>query len=180
MPPLRLDRNRIAIELLGKPASQERKERRKKLAAAVVVMLAGGLAADLERGHAPTNLAITPAQLAFAPQLVNTSSAAQFVRIVNPGTGPVPIGMLALSTQAGFSWDTSDCMDGVVRPAGFCDLQVTFRPNAVGTTSAELIRTSTGQRVVLNGTGVDEVAKVVIAPPTDDAVQLDFGENVRL
>jgi len=112
-------------------------------------------------GTAPV-AGVEPGSLTFAPQLMNTASAAQSVTLSNTGTGPLTISGIA--TSAGFA-QTNNC-GSIVAPGFGCSLSVTFTPTATGTLPGTLTVTDNAgtQTVNLNGTGASTAPTVTVSP----------------
>src|SRR5579864_7593725 len=102
----------------------------------------------------PTTVSLSATSLAFASQIINTTSAAQTVTLTNAGTALlnmtsiVPSGDYAQTTTCGTS----------VAAGGACTISVTFTPTATGSQPGTITVTdnATGspQTVALTGTGV--------------------------
>jgi len=112
-------------------------------------------------GTAPV-AGVAPASLTFASQLVNTTSAAQSVTLLNTGTGPLTISAIGAST--GFA-QTNNCGSSVA-PGFGCTFSVTFTPTATGTLTGALTVTDNAgtQTVNLGGTGASTAPTVTVSP----------------
>ncbi|HQR18044.1 MAG TPA: DUF4214 domain-containing protein [Gemmatimonadales bacterium] len=95
-------------------------------------------------------LSVSPAELGFGGQSMNTTAPARIVTITNTGTGPLTVDSVAAST-----WFTVVHSCASVAAGASCPLSVRFTPAAEGALSGTLtIATSAGsQSVALTGTG---------------------------
>jgi hypothetical protein len=98
--------------------------------------------------------ALSPAAVAFPPQLVGTPSPAQPVTVVDLGSAPLTVSNAVatgdFSTQNG-------CVSAVAPAGGTCAIQVTFTPTAVGARTGTLTITDSAastQSVSLTGTAI--------------------------
>jgi hypothetical protein len=110
-------------------------------------------------GIAPA-ASLSPTSLAFANQVVNTSSAASSVTVTNTGTATLTVSNISVSGMADFS-QTNNC--GSLAPGASCSINVTFTPTQNGSRNASLTITDDplagGQQTVsLTGTGVSSNA----------------------
>ena len=102
---------------------------------------------------------ISPPSLAFSPQLLYSSSAAQSVTVTNTGTANLTILTAGISgtNPSDFAKSDDTCTGATVIPNGTCSVSVTFAPSAMGGFSASLIFTDfaphSPQTVTLSGTG---------------------------
>jgi sugar lactone lactonase YvrE len=112
-------------------------------------------------GTAPV-AAVTPSNLTFASQQVNTTSAALTVDLSNTGTGPLTINNFA--TSAGFA-QTNNCGSSVA-PGFACTISVTFTPTVSGAVTGDLaVSDNAGtQTVSLSGTGSSTAPNVTVSP----------------
>jgi Abnormal spindle-like microcephaly-assoc'd, ASPM-SPD-2-Hydin/Beta-propeller repeat len=114
-------------------------------------------------GLAEPSVSLSPTSLAFASQVVNTTSAAQVVTLTNTGTANLTV--TGVSTSAGFA-QTNTCGTAVA-PAGICTVSVTFTPTAGGGALGTLTITDNAanspQTVSLTGTGA--AAPIVTLTP---------------
>jgi hypothetical protein len=95
--------------------------------------------------------------LNFGKQKVNTTSAAQTVRLTNKGTTPLILSSLTVNGDFGLSSGTT-CLDGSnLAPAASCLISVTFTPIAKGPRTGNVIVKDNAllreQVIVLFGTG---------------------------
>ena len=113
-------------------------------------------------------LTVTPSNLVFNSQQLNTTSAAQNVTITNSGS-TATISQVA-ATGAGFA-QTNNC--STLGTGASCTVSVTFTPNAVGTQTGTLSIThdaaGSPQTVALSGSGVGQPAVTL------SSNSLDFG-----
>jgi Ca2+-binding RTX toxin-like protein len=104
-----------------------------------------------------TTPATSPAQLTFASQNLNTTSASQAVTVSNSGNGPLSISGLTIA-GTDFAVSSSTCLAAPVAIGGSCVVNVTFTPTANGARSATLQiadnAAGSPQGVLLTGTGV--------------------------
>jgi hypothetical protein len=104
-------------------------------------------------GVGATSVSLTPSKLAFANQMVNTTSTPQTATLTNTGNQDVTIS--GISTALPFS-QTNNCPSTL--PVGqSCQIQVTFQPTTVGLANGTLSVTDNApdspQTVALSGTG---------------------------
>ncbi len=97
--------------------------------------------------------ALSPAAIAFTPQVVGTSSPPQAVAVIDMGSAPLTVSNVTVTGDFSVS---SDC--GVVSPAGgTCTIQVTFDPQVPDLRSGTVTVTNSGsasQTIALMGTGL--------------------------
>ena len=106
-------------------------------------------------------LTISPATLSFASQTVGTTSAARVVTLTN--TGPTPFAFDAPQTSSDYA-QTNDCVAAL--PAGAsCRLNVTFRPQALGSRPSALILGSGNTKAAVSLMGAGTIAVAVTLPP---------------
>jgi hypothetical protein len=86
-------------------------------------------------GSAISAISLSPASLAFAPQLVGTTSAPQTMTFTNSGPSPVTIYYIAAGND--FS-ETNNC-GASVPPAGSCTITIAFRPISSGSQSGSML-----------------------------------------
>lgn len=100
-------------------------------------------------------LTISPSNLVFNSQQLNTTSAAQTVTLINTGA-PVSISLISVS-GAGFA-QTNGC--STIATNGSCTISIKFTPTSVGTLNGTLSITDNAagspQTVALSGTGVGQ------------------------
>jgi hypothetical protein len=106
-------------------------------------------------GNVTTGITITPSNLAFGNQAVNTTSAPQIVTFTNIGSANVTIPSILVGT--GFN-ETNNCTSPAgIAPDASCAVTVTFTPGTATTFSTNLTFTDNGpnspQQVALTGTG---------------------------
>ena len=115
-------------------------------------------------GIAPTAAIVSPTALTFAPQILQTTSAAQTVTVSNQGTLNLNISSLTISGD--FS-ETDNCSGTPVPPGQSCEIQITFNPSQTGErdgTIAILANVTGGELdVALSGTGLPPGA-IVLTP----------------
>ncbi len=120
-------------------------------------------------------IAVTPTALVFPDQLVNTTSAAQTLRIKNEGTAPLTITSLKSST-AEYTVANVPALPAAIAPGIEVSLPLRFTPTAAGKRNGTIsIKNSDADEglvtVACSGTGV--LPRVSIAP-----VELLFGSQV--
>ena len=100
----------------------------------------------------PTTVTLTPTSLAFAAQVVGSSSSAQSVTLTNTGNQSL---RLAMILGPNFT-ETDNCGTSVAAGAN-CTINVTFVPTSVGPVAGSLTlfdnASDNPQRVGLSGTG---------------------------
>jgi hypothetical protein len=101
-----------------------------------------------------TTVQLSAANLTFAGQKVNTTSAPQLITLTNSGSTALAIA--GISTSGNFA-QTNTC-GLTVRAGGNCTISVTFTPKVAGqdngTVSVKDSDRTTNQSVVLSGTGI--------------------------
>src|SRR5262249_53578081 len=108
---------------------------------------------------APTSsVSLSSDSLSFGNQGVNTTSAAQTVKLTNNGTAALSIsGIAATGTNAGNFAQTNTCPSSLAVNAS-CTISVTFTPTASGGRSGNITLTDNAvgspQVVILNGIGI--------------------------
>lgn len=119
-------------------------------------------------------IALSPAGLTFAPQLVNTTSAPQTITLDN-GDDPLTITSITISgANAGDFAQTNDC--GTSLPAGGkCTISVTFTPSASGTRTAaiSIVDSAPGSPHVATLSGTGNPSGILSLSPTS----LSFGDQ---
>jgi subtilisin family serine protease len=104
---------------------------------------------------------LSPINLPFDNQVVNTTSAARSVTLTNCGTAPLTINSVSLvGTNPGdFAKASDTCSGANVAPGNNCVINVTFRPTATGLRNATLRisddASGSPHTVALSGTGMD-------------------------
>jgi hypothetical protein len=119
-------------------------------------------------GVAPLSVSLTPAQMTFATQIVDTTSTAQTATLKNTGTADITISGISASAPFG---QTNNCPSTL--PAGqSCQIQVTFQPTQNGQANGTLSVTDNApnspQTVALSGTGT----KITLSP-----IGVNFGSQ---
>lgn len=119
-------------------------------------------------GVSGPNLTITPSNLVFNSQQLNTTSTAQNVTITN--TGATATFSLISASGSGFA-QTNNCT--TLGTGASCTIAVTFTPTSVGAQTGSLSITDDAagspQTVALSGTGVGQSAVTL------SSTSLDFG-----
>lgn len=119
-------------------------------------------------------IALSPAGLTFAPQLVNTTNAPQTITLDN-GDAPLTITSIAVTgTDSGDFTETNDC--GTTQaPGGKCTISVTFMPTASGIRNAAvtIVDSAPGSPHVANLTGTGNPTGILTLSPTS----LSFGNQ---
>lgn len=99
-------------------------------------------------------ITLTPTSLKFATQLVNTTSAAQNVTLMNTGTGAATI--TSITATGNFASPSNTC-GSTVQAGSSCTISVTFTPTApgarLGTLSVSDNASGSPQTVKLSGQG---------------------------
>ncbi len=117
-------------------------------------------------GITTTTVALAPASLSFAPQQVQTASAAQTMVVTN--TGRLTLNVSGISATGDFS-ETDTCVGQAVAPEGTCGILVSYNPTQTGAEQGTLTifaNVSGGQLTApLSGTGV-AAGDVVLTPPS--------------
>jgi hypothetical protein len=112
---------------------------------------------------ASANATVSPSSLSFAPQAVQTQSAAQTVTVTNSGSIPVVVSQ----TAVGGDYSATNNCGASISVGGSCSVVVSFTPTAIGVRKATLTiyaNIAEGQLVVpVSGTGIAGAA-VVLSP----------------
>jgi hypothetical protein len=112
-------------------------------------------------------IALSPAGLTFAPQLLNTTSQPQTITLDN-GDAPLTITSITITgTDAGDFAQNNDC--GTSQPpGGKCTITVTFTPTAAGTRTAsvEIVDSAPGSPHMANLTGTGNPTGILSLNPT--------------
>src|SRR5207249_4083381 len=100
---------------------------------------------------------LSPSSLAFANQLVGTTSVAKAVTLSNTGSAALAIGSIVISgTNASDFSQTNNC-PSTVNPGANCSIKVTFKPAATGSRIGAITVTDNAsgspQAVGLKGSG---------------------------
>jgi len=104
----------------------------------------------------------TPTSLTFGAQAINTTSAAQSIRITNTGNGSLFINSAATRGANPLDFtQVDDGCSGLTLPVGAsCSVAISFSPKATGTRSATFILTDNApaspQTVPISGTGTGQ------------------------
>jgi len=121
-------------------------------------------------GVANPSLTVSPASLAFAGQIIGTTSSAQTVTLTNIRN--VALTIASIATSGDFA-QTNNCGSSVTAGAS-CAISLTFIPKSTGTRSGSLTITDTAlgspQIVGLSGTGTAPAASL-------SATSLSFGNQ---
>ena len=110
-------------------------------------------------------IGISPSSLAFANQIVSTTSAQMAINVSSTGTAPLLISSIAVTgTNPGDFLENTNCPIGTagLAPGNSCGIFVSFTPTDIGARSASVVVTDnqgnvsgSQQNVTLSGTGVD-------------------------
>jgi len=123
-------------------------------------------------GGATNTISVSPSQLSFGNQNVNTTSAAQTVTISNTGTTPILIPSIVV--PPGFA-ETDNCrsLSNGLAPAASCTINVTFTPTSATSFTGNLSITDSAQgsphTVMLTGTGTPAaptLVSIAVTPAT--------------
>lgn len=114
-------------------------------------------------GTAPV-VSISPGAENFQPQLLNTTSGAQFVVLSNSGTGPLTFSGSGISTAGDFS-QSNNC-GAALAPGTNCQISVIYTPAVVGAETGSLFVMSNAatQTVTLTGTGSSGTPSYSVSP----------------
>ena len=116
---------------------------------------------------------VSPSNIDFGNQGVNTTSAAQVVTVTNTGTSTLSVNIV---TASGDFAQTNNCTTTIAVGAS-CTINVTFTPTAAGARSGAISITDNAagspQNVSLTGTGVAASPSVTLSPGS-----LNFGSQL--
>jgi len=119
-------------------------------------------------------LSASPTSLSFAPQNLNTTSAAKPVTVTN--TGSAAVSLHGTSTSGDFA-QTNTCGSSLA-PGASCTADVTFRPTAAGSRTGTLSIASNAPgsplTVALMGTGIDPYANLALGRPVSATSHTDI------
>jgi hypothetical protein len=108
---------------------------------------------------ASPSIAISPASLAFASQIINTTSAAQSITVKNAGTAALSLNRIALSGTNSSAFKMSNGCGASLAVGSSCLLHVQFAPAASGSMAASLTlwnnASNSPQSIPLSGSGVN-------------------------
>jgi hypothetical protein len=127
-------------------------------------------------------VSISPATVAYAGQVVGTTSAPAAVTITNTGTAPLTVGTAQVTgaEAADFQMVADTC--GVVAVAASCTITESFVPAATGTRTAQLTITSDApgspDTVPLSGTGLPLPPPPPTAPTAPAIVTVSAANRV--
>lgn len=114
----------------------------------------------------PSALTVSPTALAFANQMLNSTSASQAVTVTNTGTTAITFSSIAASAQ--FT-ETDNCGTSLAVSSS-CTINVTFTPTAIGAQTGSLTLTdsdpSSPQTIALTGTGINGTPQAALSPAT--------------
>ena len=119
-------------------------------------------------------IALSPAGLTFAPQLVNTTSAPETITLDNGDAALTITSISVTGANAGDFAETNDC--GTSQPpGGKCTISVTFTPTASGIRSGSItiVDSAPGSPHVANLTGTGNPTGILTLSPTS----LAFGDQ---
>jgi trimeric autotransporter adhesin len=111
-----------------------------------------------------TAMSVTGGPLAFANQLVKTTSAAKTVTVSNTGNTAITMGTITLSDATDFNLASNTCPASGAKLNGntSCTLGVTFKPQSTGTLKGTVVIKDSdptlAQLVGLTGTGISHMA----------------------
>jgi hypothetical protein len=122
--------------------------------------------AKISQTDAP-GVAITPQQLNFGNEALNSTSNPQDLTLINAGSASLFI----TSIEAGANFGATDDCGTLLPPAGGnCTIQVTFTPTTLGSTTNQITinddAAGSPHRVVVTGTGVASSAGALTLSPS--------------
>ena len=117
----------------------------------------------------PDTLVLSPASLAFNPQLSGTTSATHSATLTNSGSSSVAINsVLASGSNAGDFSQSNTCASGLA-PGANCVISVTFTPSQAGPRVASITinddTNGTPHQLGLNGIGLTTGANATLSAP---------------
>lgn len=111
-----------------------------------------------------TAVVLSPAAVAFAPQVIGTNSGPNTVTLNNVGAATLTINSISLTGANAGDFTMNNGCGGTLRPGRSCTVTVRFAPTATGARSASLTFNINDpvnpQAVLLSGTGVAPIATV--------------------
>lgn len=125
------------------------------------ISLSGNGIADVQ------GLVISTPSLAYADQVVGTSSADQQITLTNYGTAPVIVSRI-FDTSDDFKISYDSCVTTLAPQGGSCTFSVRFTPTTTGARSASVIVEDSApgspQTVSVSGNGVASTESVLLSP----------------
>lgn len=138
------------------------------------VGIGGGNLIILLRGTATTpNGTVSPLQLDFGVQEINTTSGPQTVTFTNTGGSSIvlPVVTIGGADASQYLIQTDSCSNAVVIAGGTCQISVVFKPTSAGAKNADLRVGPLSNPVVVTLKGIGFDPQLVVAP----AGPVDFG-----
>jgi Divergent InlB B-repeat domain/Abnormal spindle-like microcephaly-assoc'd, ASPM-SPD-2-Hydin len=115
-------------------------------------------------------IAVSPATLTFAAQVVNTSASASSPQTVTiTSTGNLNLNFSGISSTGDYS-QTNNCPSSLSTGSS-CTVQVTFTPNSLGTINGTLTVVSNA----INGTQILDLSGTGLTPVGFSPASIDFG-----
>ncbi len=119
-------------------------------------------------GGVSVSAVVTPANLAFGNQAINTTSASQAITISNPATNTGSLTIASVVVSAGFA-ETNTCVAAqTLLPGTTCTISVSFSPTAVQSYTGTVVITDSAvgspQIVPITGTGTGAAQVITISP----------------
>ena len=117
--------------------------------------------------------------LVFSNQAVGTNSTATTVTLTNSGTAPLTIASVGLSgTNPNDFIESDNCVSSSpLAPAATCTVDLTFRPTAVGASTAAVVVTDNSgdvngsqQTINLTGTGIQASTATIVVSSANPSV----------
>jgi len=113
-------------------------------------------------------VALSKTSLAFADQLVGTSSAAQTVTLTNTSGLTLTISSIVVTGTNATDFGQTHTCGSSLRPGASCTITVTFTPTQIGPRTASVIITDNAagspQNIALSGTGVVSGPNATLLP----------------
>ncbi|MBZ5546325.1 MAG: choice-of-anchor D domain-containing protein [Acidobacteriia bacterium] len=110
-------------------------------------------------------VAVTPQQINFGNQALNSTSTPRAITLVNAGSAPLSIDGI---TVGGDFRETDNCGSVVPAGGGTCTIQITFTPTSTGAKTSQVAITDNAQGspqvITVTGTGVTSAGALTPSP----------------
>jgi hypothetical protein len=130
-------------------------------------------------GTQPTTASVDPASLAFGSQAIGATSD---LSVTIRNTGGIALVITSIDVSDGFT-ESSDCTNAPVNEGAACVMNVTFRPDQIGSISGQMVihaNVSGGEITIpLSGTGTS-TGPLVLSPGSLSFGQVQIGATSAL
>jgi len=132
-------------------------------AAELLVETNGGTKVVLLFGAGAASVAsLSPTGLIFGSQVLGAASSSRSVSLTNTGKSVLSISSIAVTGDHAEDFVVASNCPGVLQPSGQCSINLSFRPLALGGSTAvlEVVGTARLASIVVDGIGVGELRQV--------------------